>query len=264
MVLGLDKVAAHLGGFATSYTIIGGAACFTHFKQLDQEFRATKDIDMVLRVDSVDTAFAKALKNFLDAGGYEARQRGAEGAREYYRFHKPTASGYPSMLELFIRNAAVADKIAESQEIARLEVDDDLVSLSAIILDDDYFEILSKNSQIEDGISILSIEMLIAFKAKAYCDLARRKDAGDTTAKGDDIKKHRNDVFRLLSIIPPTTKATVPNSIHADISQYSEAITRMGDDFKPSSFAVNLSVAEGLNLLGSIFVPADRPIEVAT
>lgn len=263
MVLGLDKVVEHLGRFSASYTIIGGAACYTHFKQLDLQFRATKDIDMVLRVDTVDLSFAEALKGFLDAGGYEARQRGAEGAREYYRFHKPTAEGFPSMLELFIRNAAVADKIAEGQEIARIDVEDDLVSLSAIILDDHYFDILNRHSEIQDGISVLSVEMLIAFKAKAYCDLVRRRDEGDAKVKGDDIKKHRNDVFRLLTIVAPTRRIVLPNSILGDLGQYSNAILQLGADFTPSSFGVNLSVDEGLSLLRSIFVAAESPLEAA-
>lgn len=255
MALGLDKIRQHLGAYKASYTIIGGAACYTQFEALGLEFRATKDIDMVLRIDTIDLGFAEALKGLLDAGGYSARQRGAGGAKEYYRFQNPTVDGFPTMLELFIRSEAVADKVAEGQEVVRVEVEDGLISLSAIILDDDYFKVLHEHTEEIEDVSVLSALALIAFKARAFLELQRRRDEGDEKVKGDDIKKHRNDVFRLLTIVDPGKPISVPARVIEDIEKYVSVIRGLGGDFKPKDFKVGLSVDEGLELLSSMFEP---------
>src|SRR5690554_642280 len=49
---------------------------------------------MVLSVEVVDAAFGTAFKEFLDAGGYQARER-STGEKEFYRFHKPSDQGFP-------------------------------------------------------------------------------------------------------------------------------------------------------------------------
>lgn len=57
---------------------------------------------MVLCVEVVDAAFGNSFKEFLDAGGYQARER-STGEKEFYRFHKPSDEGFPFMIELFSR-----------------------------------------------------------------------------------------------------------------------------------------------------------------
>jgi hypothetical protein len=50
MVVGLDKFREHFAGHEEQYAVIGGSACFLVFEQAGLDFRATKDIDMVLIV----------------------------------------------------------------------------------------------------------------------------------------------------------------------------------------------------------------------
>ena len=102
MVVGIDRFREHFAGHEDQYAIIGGAACNLLFDRVGLEFRATKDIDMVLCVEVVDAAFGETFKAFLDAGGYEARER-SDGEKEFYRFHRPKDETYPFMIELFAR-----------------------------------------------------------------------------------------------------------------------------------------------------------------
>lgn len=105
MVTGIDKFQKYFAGHEGHYAIIGGAACDLMFDEAGLDFRATKDIDMVLCVEVVDAAFGTAFKEFLDAGGYQARER-STGEKEFYRFHKPSDQDFPFMIELFSRKPA--------------------------------------------------------------------------------------------------------------------------------------------------------------
>ena len=52
-------------------------------------------------------------------------------------------------------------------------------SLSAILLDDDYYHVLLEGKSNANGLSVLRPEYLILFKAKAYLDLKQRKENGE-------------------------------------------------------------------------------------
>lgn len=56
-----------------------------------------------------------------------------------------------------------------------------------------------------DGISVLSAECLIPFKAKAWLDLTERKAKGEKV-DSRNIKKHKNDVFRLAQLLDQESK----------------------------------------------------------
>ena len=102
MVRGLKVFADHFADYQDSYALIGGAACDVLFGEAGLDFRATKDLDIVLCIEVVDAGFAERFQTFLDKGGYQTRQR-SDGRREFYRFQKPTDEAYPAMLELFAR-----------------------------------------------------------------------------------------------------------------------------------------------------------------
>ena len=57
MVTGIDKFRDHFAAHDGQYAIIGGAACGLLFNAAGLDFRATKDIDMVLCVEVVDAEF---------------------------------------------------------------------------------------------------------------------------------------------------------------------------------------------------------------
>ena len=103
MVAGAELFRAHFAGHDHQYVLIGGAACELLMGDAGLEFRATKDLDIVLIVEALDPAFSERFWGFVEAGGYEVRER-SEGKRILYRFQKPATQGYPAMLELFSRN----------------------------------------------------------------------------------------------------------------------------------------------------------------
>ena len=140
MVTGIDKFREHFAAHEDQYAIIGGTACDLLFDAAGLKFRATRDIDMVLCVEAVDAEFGRAFQAFLDAGGYQARER-SDGRREYYRFHRPTDRSFPFMIELFSRQPVNLD-LPEDAIYTRVPVDLGIVSLSAILMDDTYFEAL--------------------------------------------------------------------------------------------------------------------------
>ena len=103
MVVGLQRFRDHFRAHTGAFVLIGGAACDAWMTANALAFRRTKDLDIVLVADAVDAAFAQRFKAFVDAGGYEVRQRQETGKREFFRFYKPKGDDYPFMLELFSR-----------------------------------------------------------------------------------------------------------------------------------------------------------------
>ena len=98
-------------------------------------------------------------------------------------------------------------------------MDDDISSLSAILLDNDYYEFLKRGKVVVDGVTVLDAAYLIPFKAKAWMDLTDRKAAGEHV-ESKNIKKHKNDVFRLTELIDTTAKIVAPQGVYADIQEF--------------------------------------------
>jgi hypothetical protein len=65
----------------------------------------------------------------------------------------------------------------------------------------------------------LDAAYLIPFKAKAWMDLTDRKAAGEHV-ESKNIKKHKNDVFRLTELIDTTAKIVAPQGVYADIQEF--------------------------------------------
>ena len=68
------------------------------------DFRATKDIDLVLIVEAVDAKFASRFWEYVAAAGYEHRNK-STGTPQFYRFTNPQSRDYPTMIELFTHKA---------------------------------------------------------------------------------------------------------------------------------------------------------------
>lgn len=249
MVVGVDKFREHFTGHEEQYAVIGGTACDLLFAAAGIDFRATRDFDLVLCVEVVDKTFAAAFSGFLEGGGYQARQK-SDGHREYFRFHKPSNPEYPYMIELFSRNPGGID-IPDEQIYTKVSVEEDDLSLSAILLDDDYYTALQSSRTVLEGVSILTEELLIPFKAKAYLDLAKRKSEGESLSD-KQINKHRNDVFRLAQLVPGDARIDISASIRNDLTKFL-ATVESNESFDPNAFGVALSRTDGLALLEAVY-----------
>lgn len=176
MVNGIDLFKEHFSDYKEQYTIIGGFACDLLMTDAGLDFRQTVDIDMVIIIEALTTEFASAFWTFIDDGGYQARHR-SSGQPEFYRFVNPTDPSYPKMIELFSRPQSNV-KLQPNTHLMPLHIDDEVSSLSAILLNDDYYHFLLNGRIEKAGISILDAEHIIPLKMKAWIDLKSKKEQG--------------------------------------------------------------------------------------
>ena len=176
MVTGIESFKEWFKGNESQYAIIGGTACDILMTEEGLDFRATKDIDLVLIIEAVDVAFGRKFWDYVKQAGYEHCNK-SSGVPQFYRFSHPTSNRYPAMIELFTRKLD-AIQLPDDAVLTPLPMDEDISSLSAILLDDDYYEFLKQGKVTVDGVTVLDAAYLIPFKAKAWMDLTDRKEAG--------------------------------------------------------------------------------------
>lgn len=227
MVKGLDVFKKHFESFDGMFVVIGGTASTLVLEEGGLGFRATKDIDIVLYVEALTPEFAEAFWDFVEAGEYQNTQQ-STGQRLFYRFNKPKNEAYPEMVELFSRQPD-AIKLREGSRLTPIPVDEEVASLSAILMDDAYYALARDGGTIIDGMPVLGAEYLIPFKAKAWLDLSQRRDAGERV-DDKDIRKHKNDVFRLYQIISLDTRIGLPTDVADDLKAFLDAMEDGGPD----------------------------------
>jgi len=227
MVEGLQKFTRHFEGLEDVYVLIGGAACDIWLSERALPFRATKDLDVVIIVEALNAEFFSRFWTFIQEGRYQSHQK-SEQRPEFYRFMDPQAPDYPFMIELLSRNLLGRP---EGVHLTPIPSDEDISSLSAILLDDDYYRFVVESRVVIDGVSVVPAKCLIPLKARAWLDLTRRRDAGDTKVKGSDIKKHRNDVFRLYQSLALADQHDLPELLKSDIRAFIESFTADSKDW---------------------------------
>ena len=221
MVLGIERFKEWFQGYEDQYAIIGGTACDLLMAEEGLDFRGTKDIDLVLIVEAISPEFGRRFWEFVRSAGYEHRNK-STGQPQFYRFSHPTESGYPFMIELFSKRVdAIA--LPEDAVLTPLPLDEDISSLSAILLDDDYYQLLRSGTVVVDGVTVLGAAYLIPFKAKAWLDLTARKANGESV-DGKNIRKHKNDVFRLSALLTPGTQIAVNQAVWSDLQNFLTAM----------------------------------------
>jgi len=226
MVRGIDKFREYFKEFSKQYVLIGGAACDISFEENASEFRATRDLDMVLIVEAKSKEFGAQFWKFIQDGGYHNRAK-SNGKPRFYRFEKPSEDGFPQMIELFART----EVILEDTQLIPLHIDDSVSSLSAILLNDEYYQILLNGCTVVNSISILKPTYLIPFKARAWLDLSSRKERGESI-DSRDIKKHRNDILRLSTGMVLDSNVRLPKLVKEDMATFIEYLRNEPADLK--------------------------------
>jgi hypothetical protein len=232
MVRGLQRFRERFSGNTNGFVLIGGAACHEWFARQALTFRATKDLDLVMVVEAIDDAFVAAFRAFVQDGGYQTRER-FDGTPELHRFSAPTQSDFPFMLELFSRKPEGID-LRVGQTIVPVGKSESGTSLSAILLDDDYYRTLREHAVVLDGLPVATASVLVPLKARAWLDLTERRARGERVDQRD-IDKHRNDVFRLAAIVPGET-APLPALVRDDVRRFLDAFPD-GDAHWPAILA---------------------------
>ena len=137
MVEGLNRFADHFFGFTEQYALIGGAACDLAMQAVGQPFRVTRDLDIVLCLESLSPEFVTSFWEFVRDGAYRSQEK-ESGQRQFCRFLKPQTAGFPAMLELFARRPDALDFRGQGH-LTPIPMNDMVSSLSAILLDPDYY-----------------------------------------------------------------------------------------------------------------------------
>ncbi len=256
---GLDKFREAFADFSDNYVIIGGTACNITMRETVVRARATHDIDMIVIVENMTEAFASRFWQFVREAGYrpeKRRQNAGEPAKyELYRFVDGHA-GYPEMIELLSRHP---DALGEPKGliIEPLPTDEEVSSLSAIIMDDDFYYFTIEHSRLTDGVRHADSAALIALKARAYLNLMADKASGKHV-NTKDIKKHRSDVLKNVVIIEDS-QIEVPRTIAACVSDFVASIRNDWDELA-APLAKSLGedtdfVHELLNQLENLYIP---------
>jgi len=221
MVRGQDIFKKYFEQYSENYVIIGGTACDIIINDAGFIPRATKDIDIILVVEALTPEFVKQFWEFIKDGKYKRNEIG-NGDRKYYRFIKPENMEFPFQIELFSRVPDLLD-FDEETHLTPIPVDDDLSSLSAILMNEDYYNYTIEHSKKEDGINVADLESLICLKAKAFLEMTERKFKGESIDKRN-INKHKTDIFRLAIFLNEDNRFVLPKSIHNDMQSFVENI----------------------------------------
>ena len=252
MVRGLEIFRQHFKDFTDNYVIIGGTACDIIIDNIGLTPRATKDIDIILVIEALSPEFVAHFWEFVKQGNYDVREKSEED-RKYYRFQKPQVEEFPFQIELFSRIPDLLD-LDEGTHLTPIPVDTEISSLSAILMDDDYYNFTIQHSQLDNGIHLANTEALIGLKAKAFLDYKTRKENGEKIDE-KQLRKHKMDIFRLLLLLTPEDNFTIAESIKSDIANFVEVVK---DDLPDKQIfkemgAGNVDVKELFGLLISSF-----------
>lgn len=239
MVDGMESFVRKFRNYADCYTIIGGAACDILMTEADTEFRATRDIDMILIMEARYREFVKVFWEYILEGGYRFGWKNSEKVH-FYRFTEPKA-GYPYMIELFSREPDYIDHVPAG--IVPLHIDDDTSSLSAILLNDDYYRFMLDGRKTVSGASVLNAEHLIPFKMYAWLDLKDRKARGEHVNERD-LKKHKYDVFRLLQIVERSMVIKTTGLIEENVRRFLQEVIKEEIPFRQLGLPFEMNEAQ--------------------
>ena len=197
MVNGFTKFKEKFQSFENQYVIIGGTACDLIMENEELPFRATKDIDIVLIVESITAEFGRQFWEYVKEAGYEHLNK-SNGNAQFYRFTSPKSKEYPYMIEIFSRNPDFII-LEDDAVLTPLPIDDEISSLSAILLNEAYYELLKTGQMMVDS---------------------------------KNIKKHKNDVFRLAQLITANTRQVLSPEIAEDMKKFLSEIADETVDLK--------------------------------
>lgn len=257
---GLDKFREAFAEYSKNYVVIGGTACNIIMTNTVVRPRATHDIDMIIIVENMTEAFTNRFWQFVQEAGYRPEKKKQEEGEppryELYRFLNGN-EGYPEMIELLSRHPDVLGE-PKGFVIEPIPTDEDVSSLSAIIMDDDYYHFTIAHSQLTDDIRHANSAALIALKARAYLNLmADRRDGKHVNTK--DIKKHRSDILKNV-IIMTEDNIEAPTSIVACIREFVTSIrtdwSTLAEPLSKSLSQDEVFVSRLLDQLDELFIEA--------
>ncbi len=226
MVRGLEIFQEWFNGFENQYVLIGGTAASITMDEAGLSFRGTRDLDIVLHVEALTPAFGKLFWEFVVAGGYLKKEGDPLQKPCLYRFQKPQDEEFPHMLELFSRVPATLDFVLPGH-LTPIPIDEQISSLSAILLDDDYYQFIISGRKIRHSLpSWVGEDRLIPLKAVAWMEMNERVLQGDLI-DAKKINKHLNDIVKLSTLLQSNRIIELPEKIRIDLQAFAKSVVEL-------------------------------------
>lgn len=226
MVRGLAIFQEWFKDFENQYILIGGTAAKITMTEEGLSFRGTKDLDIVLHVEVLTPEFGEQFWKFLQAGGYQLKEGDAEKKPCLYRFQQPTEEEFPHTLELFSR---VPDGVnfVPPGHLTPIPMDEQVSSLSAILLDEDYYQFVLQGRRNKNGLpSWVGEDRLIPLKALAWMELSKRVQKGEVM-DSKKVNKHLADVVQLSALLRDGLMVQVPVKVKSDLERFVQIVSDM-------------------------------------
>jgi len=245
VVRGLEIFQKWFAGFENQYVLIGGSAAVITMAEAGVPFRGTKDLDIVLHVEVLTQAFGLKFWEFVQAGGYQRNEGNPQEKPCLYRFQKPLDIDFPHTLELFARVPDKLDFIPPGH-LTPIPVDEQVSSLSAILLDDVYYQFVLSGRHHRHGMpSWVGEDRLIPLKALAWMEMNERVRQG-AVIKAKEINKHLDDVVQLSALLRPGQMIELPEKLRTDLRLFVQAVIQLNQPLKTQAMQ---RVAEAYGLL---------------
>ena len=226
MVKGLLIFQEWFKDFENQYILIGGTAASITMTEAGLTFRGTKDLDIVLQVEVLTPEFGQKFWEFVQAGGYQKNEGNPEQKPCLYRFQKPQDDEFPHMLELFSR---VPDGLnfVPPGHLTPIPMDEQISSLSAILLDDEYYQFVLTGRKNKYGMpSWVGEDRLIPLKAVAWMEMNERVQKGEKI-DSKKINKHLSDIVQLSDLLQPGQVIELPEKIKTDLHAFATAVAKL-------------------------------------
>lgn len=223
MVRGLAIFQEWFKGFEDQYVLIGGTAASITMTEAGLPFRGTKDLDIVLHVEVLTPAFGLKFWEFVQAGGYQQNEGDPSQKPCLYRFQKPQDEEYPHMLELFSR---VPDGLnfVPPGHLTPIPIDEQVSSLSAILLNDAYYQFVLDGRKNRHGMpSWVGEDRLIPLKAVAWLEMTERVRQGQEI-DSKKINKHLADIVQLSALLQPGQVIDLPEQLRVDLQTFAQTV----------------------------------------
>lgn len=226
MVRGLAVFQEWFQNFEDQYVLIGGTAASITMTEAGLPFRGTKDLDIVLHLEVLTPAFGQKFWEFVQAGGYQQKEGDAEQKPCLYRFQKPLDEDFPHMLELFSRTPDGL-KFVPPGHLTPIPMDEQISSLSAVLLDDDYYQFVLAGRHNRHGMPTwVGEDRLIPLKAVAWMEMSQRVLLGEVI-DSRKINKHLSDVVQLSALLRPGQTVEMPEKLRADLQTFAKAVVAL-------------------------------------
>ena len=249
-IAGLRHFEAYFEEYKDQYVIVGGFATLMLLeRELPNHGKATHDIDLVL-LTSPSREMANRLKSYIREGGYTI-QKGQQERYRYYRFIDPKAEGYAKEIELFT-SEVYGIELDEGQRIVPIDPEEGLYSLSAIILDLEYFDMIKHNIEEIEGVPYSNTLATMLLKMSAVYDLYHRGD--------EKWKKHRRDILKLALLLTGEERIELTGRMIEDLSFFKEHV----EGLEPKTIrqivgkGVSVEKTDVLRLLQEVFVAEEK------